>query len=104
MFLSAVSLSVVAQSSSEIPEGLMNNPVCKCIERKAKFVSMSFSKNTGDTCGRNRTNWPHFVAIVMKFRSIYLHFCNISNATQLFLFLFYNAFNLRVVMIVCLDI
>jgi len=27
MFLSAVSVLVVAQSSSEIPEGLMNNPV-----------------------------------------------------------------------------
>ena len=29
MLLSAVSVSVVAQSSSEIPEGLMNNPVYK---------------------------------------------------------------------------
>jgi hypothetical protein len=27
MLLSAVSLLVVAQSSSEVPEGLMNNPV-----------------------------------------------------------------------------
>ena len=27
MFLSAVSVLVVAQSNSEIPEGLMNNPV-----------------------------------------------------------------------------
>ena len=27
MILSAVSILVVAQSSSEIPEGLMNNPV-----------------------------------------------------------------------------
>ena len=27
MFLSVVSVLVVAQSSSEIPEGLMNNPV-----------------------------------------------------------------------------
>ena len=27
MFLSAVSVLVVAQSSSEIPQGLMNNPV-----------------------------------------------------------------------------
>ena len=37
MFLSAVSVLVVAQSSSEIPEGLMNNPVyiyiymCVCV-------------------------------------------------------------------------
>jgi hypothetical protein len=29
MLLSAVSILVVAQSSSEIPEGLMNNPVYK---------------------------------------------------------------------------
>jgi len=28
MLLSAVSVLVVAQSSSEVPEGLMNNPVC----------------------------------------------------------------------------
>ena len=30
MLLSAVSVLVVAQSSSEIPEGLMNNPVFCC--------------------------------------------------------------------------
>ena len=30
MLLSAVSVLVVAQSSSEIPEGLMNNPVQLC--------------------------------------------------------------------------
>jgi hypothetical protein len=29
MLLSAVSILVVAQSISEIPDGLMNNPVCK---------------------------------------------------------------------------
>ena len=29
MLLSAVSVLVVAQSSSEIPEGLMNNPVVR---------------------------------------------------------------------------
>ena len=31
MLLSAVSVLVVVQSSSEIPEGLMNNPVFYCI-------------------------------------------------------------------------
>ena len=31
MLLSAVSVLVVAQSSSEIPEGLMNNPVLRCV-------------------------------------------------------------------------
>ena len=51
MLLSAVSVLVVAQSSSEIPEGLMNNPVytvgieevtailkraiqCRCIDKQ----------------------------------------------------------------------
>jgi len=31
MLLSAVSVLVVAQSSSEIPEGIMNNPVCVAV-------------------------------------------------------------------------
>jgi hypothetical protein len=31
MLLSAVSVLVVVQSSSEIPEGLMNNPVYSCV-------------------------------------------------------------------------
>ena len=31
MLLSAVSVLVVAQSSSEFPEGLMNNPVYVCV-------------------------------------------------------------------------
>ena len=35
MLLSAVSVLVVAQSSSEIPEGLMNNPVYNV--RKVQF-------------------------------------------------------------------
>ena len=34
MLLSAVSVLVVAQSSSEIPEGLMNNPVFSCIVKQ----------------------------------------------------------------------
>ena len=34
MLLSAVSVLVVAQSSSEIPEGLMNNPVLESISRE----------------------------------------------------------------------
>ena len=32
MLLSAVSFLVVAQSSSEVPDGLMNNPVCSDVE------------------------------------------------------------------------
>jgi len=32
MLLSAVSFLVVAQSSSEVPEGLMNNPVLADVE------------------------------------------------------------------------
>ena len=41
MLLSAVSVLVVAQSSSEIPEGLMNNPVFGCCnEVKEPFSSI----------------------------------------------------------------
>ena len=39
MLLSAVYVSVVAQSSSEIPEGLMNNPVYNTLKNT---VFMSF--------------------------------------------------------------
>ena len=35
MLLSAVSVLVVAQSSSETPEGLMNNPVLKAAAKKS---------------------------------------------------------------------
>ena len=37
MLLSAVSVLVVAQSSSEIPEGLMNNPVYKLLHVSGKI-------------------------------------------------------------------
>ena len=40
MLLSAVSVLVVAQSSSEIPEGLMNNPVY--VQRDATVCSFTF--------------------------------------------------------------
>ena len=36
MLLSAVSVLVVAQSRSEIPEGLMNNPVEEEVDRKER--------------------------------------------------------------------
>ena len=54
MLLSAVYVLVVAQSSSEIPEGLMNNPVYKklclfnCV-RLYDFESRNSSEN-GDWC------------------------------------------------------
>ena len=40
MLLSAMSVLVVAQSSSEIPEGLMNNPVYVV---ESRFVTVSFT-------------------------------------------------------------
>jgi len=43
MLLSAVSVLVVAQSSSEIPEGLMNNPVFICLS--STFFDISFIQN-----------------------------------------------------------
>ena len=39
MLLSAMSVLVVAQSSSEIPEGLMNNPVFKEIKLVKQFFT-----------------------------------------------------------------
>ena len=39
MLLSAVSVLVVAQSSSEIPEGLMNNPVLRLILQSEKHTN-----------------------------------------------------------------
>ena len=47
MFLSAVSVLVVAQSSSEIPEGLMNNPVYIC--RTAALTSRRYILNIYST-------------------------------------------------------
>ena len=38
MLLSAVSVLVVAQSSSEIPEGLMNNPVYKLRKEFSRMI------------------------------------------------------------------
>ena len=39
MLLSAVSVLVVAQPSSEIPEGLMNYPVCSVVSRDTSLFS-----------------------------------------------------------------
>ena len=44
MLLSAVSVLVVAQSSSEIPEGLMNNPVLR-METEAHDMKLSITAN-----------------------------------------------------------
>ena len=41
MLLSAVSFLVVAQSSSEVPEGLMNNPVFQHIMTLKTFIATS---------------------------------------------------------------
>ena len=48
MLLSVVSVLVVAQSSSEVPEGLMNNPVLKGEkDTRADIRPSKFIKNTG---------------------------------------------------------
>ena len=50
MFLSAVSVLVVAQSSSEIPEELMNNPVYVSLGVKNLFqTSANFKFNNNRT-------------------------------------------------------
>ena len=41
MLLSAVSVLVVAQSSSEIPEGLMNNPVFPVPNERATSLGIA---------------------------------------------------------------
>jgi len=46
MLLSAVSVLVVAQSSSEIPEGLMNNPVYLLL----KYISLGARKLIDCAC------------------------------------------------------
>ena len=50
MLLSAVSVLVVAQSSSEIPEGLMNNPVFRYVVEN-ESVSDIASKD------KSKRNW-----------------------------------------------
>ena len=45
MLLSAVYVLVVAQSSSEIPEGLMNNPVYKGLRVLIGFIFISSPTN-----------------------------------------------------------
>ena len=50
MLLSAVSVLVVTQSSSEIPEGLMNNPVYR-----QKYVCGGFRKRQGDCVSLDNT-------------------------------------------------
>ena len=42
MLLSAVSVLVVAQSSSEIPKGLTNNPVCNLLKNYAVLQFVYF--------------------------------------------------------------
>ena len=52
MLLSAASVLVVAQSSSEIPEGLMNNPVyhdARSSECQKRCLDMCFGKFTAVT-------------------------------------------------------
>ena len=56
MLLSAVSVLVVAQSSSEVPEGLMNNPVYIYIHI---YIYILLSCIIGDTC-----IWPNTVLIL----------------------------------------
>jgi len=63
MLLSAVSVLVVAQSSSEIPEGLMNNPVDRC-ELTAMRMSEFASKGAERRKISARTNKEHEAAVV----------------------------------------
>ena len=65
MLLSAVSVLVVAQSSSEIPEGLMNNPVYKTFIllcppiSHSQPASISTSRGNCRAQGDNKVNTLH---------------------------------------------
>ena len=52
MLLSAVSVLVVAQSSSEIPEGLMNNPVY-ARTMKVDYLRVQVGRATCEACSGN---------------------------------------------------
>ena len=60
MLLSSVSVVFVAQSSSEIPEGLMNNPVYykSCGQHYWKFRYMKNSTTTSITVPHRRHPVP----------------------------------------------
>ena len=64
MFLSAVSVLVVAQSSSEFPEGLMNNPVYLSgyihMPTKKQVMTVQLcdiQSKKGDYCFQNPAIW-----------------------------------------------
>ena len=52
MLLYAVSVLVVTQSSSEIPEGLMNNPVYQRITRNVAVIRVSTLAQTNEDSRR----------------------------------------------------
>ena len=59
MLLSAVSVLVVAQSSSEIPDGLMNNPVLGLLS----VYEVTFDVMCYVACTRVTTNGPLYVEV-----------------------------------------
>jgi len=63
MLLSAVCVLVVAQSSSDIPEGLMNNPV----QRRVVFNFIIFYEDESD----NGSNKPKHVASVSTNKDLF---------------------------------
>ena len=68
MLLSAVSVLVVAQSSSEVPEGLMNNPV-HYDERSEDMFAMTLDVSKFSSCSKRKTetcplHYLHFVSLL----------------------------------------
>ena len=80
MLLSAVSFLVVAQSSSEIPEGLMNNPVLFCFHRN---IDASVLKKA-----RGRTRAPARVCVMSCGNIRGYALLSHANATSIFFYLF----------------
>ena len=67
MLLSAVSVLVVAQSSSEIPEGLMNNPVFKDVDFS---ISVHFLHHI-------RVSFLHHFTVFLHYFSAFLHYFSV---------------------------
>ena len=63
MLLSAVSVLVVAQSNSEIPEGLMNYSVyvnCSLIDARWRYYSAHLHTNSTQNNAINNFGWKAF--------------------------------------------
>ena len=77
MLLSALSVLVVAQSSSEIPEGLMNNPVVQAVLQAhyCTYINTDhFAYSKGSSAGA-AVHLPEHCLFIYSKVSYYRHSC-----------------------------